>query len=85
MATLLTWRVAHPSDSAFGKGGALDCRLLSSLAPFYFGSRSDVQVRTLMSVTPFRFLCMASNIYQVKYCSVIIRLVQASRTMGAAV
>jgi hypothetical protein len=33
---LLIFRVAHPSDSVFGKGGALDCLRLSSFASFLF-------------------------------------------------
>jgi hypothetical protein len=43
------------------------------------------EVQMLMSVAPVRLLWMMQDIYQVKYCSVIIRLVQGSRTMGAAV
>ena len=52
---LLIFRVAHPSDSAFGKGGALDCLRLSSLASFLFrfsirGGNANAAVRSAAPV-----------------------------------
>jgi hypothetical protein len=38
----LIFRVAHPSDFASRKSGAVDCLRISS--PFYFGSRSGVHM-----------------------------------------
>ena len=40
-------------------------------------------MQMLLSAAPLRFFVMMQNIYQVKYCSVIIRFVHSSRTIAA--